>query len=111
MVPKPTPDRSWEMTEDSGAFKTNPVNSGGIPPFVMIRRTVATKPHRTENGFCSPDTPLSGRFLASAGKPLRYSRIGLIRCAGGVSGIANTALFSGHRVPDGSMAFADLPQR
>jgi hypothetical protein len=25
------------MAEDSGAFKTNPLNSGRIPAFVMIR--------------------------------------------------------------------------
>ena len=30
-------------------------------------------------------------FLASAGKPLRYSRISLIRCAGGVRCVANAA--------------------
>jgi hypothetical protein len=99
------------MAEDSGAFKTNPVNSGRIPPFVITRRTVATKPHQAENGFQSPDMPLSGRFLASAGKPLRYSRISLIRCALEVSAAPRTQALQCHRVPDGSMAFADFPRR
>jgi hypothetical protein len=34
--PKPIPDRYPEMTEDSGAFKTNPANSRRVPAFVML---------------------------------------------------------------------------
>jgi hypothetical protein len=35
------------MTEDSGAFKTNPANSRRVPAFVMDPAgTVAMKPHR-----------------------------------------------------------------
>jgi hypothetical protein len=55
MVPKPNRDCNWQMTEDSGAFKTNRPISNTVPPIVMSKsRTVALKPHRT--GKSAPDS-------------------------------------------------------
>ncbi len=39
------------MAEDSGAFKTIPVHSPRVPPFVMVGSAVAAGPHRPKNTF------------------------------------------------------------
>jgi hypothetical protein len=80
------------MAEDSGAFKTNPPNSAGFRHFVMIRQTVATKPHRLRKRFRK-----SGRTFAP---PIFSKRPGFVAVfsnqpdslrAGGVRCVANAA--------------------
>jgi hypothetical protein len=70
------------MAEDSGAFKTNPVNSRQIPAFYNDPGT-ALPPSLTGRGnvFRQTRRHHNADFLTSAGKPLRYSRISLIRGA------------------------------
>jgi hypothetical protein len=79
------------MTEDSGAFKTNPANSRQIPAFypgLQRRCNLASPPEEmladTRAGLCAAD------FLTSAGKVLRYSLTSLIRCAPAVSAASRT---------------------
>src|SRR5665647_2506143 len=70
------------MAEDSGAFKTNPANSRPISAFSRDREAPLprsiTGPGNVFGQFARHSCL---RFLTSAGKPLRYSEIGLIRGA------------------------------
>jgi hypothetical protein len=70
------------LTEDSGAFKTNPVNSQQVPAFVMFparplpsSRTI----QESFSGLSAGDLPRS--FLTNAAKALRYPQAILIRYA------------------------------
>jgi hypothetical protein len=64
------------MEEDSGAFKTNPANSRQIPAYYHDPgATLQGNLTGTGNVFRTAAGHSPRRFLTSAGKPLRYSRI------------------------------------
>jgi hypothetical protein len=74
------------MTEDSGAFKTNPANSGPISAWVIACGPCghrAAPPGKRifgiADGILGVDFLKGLGFLTSARRPLRYSRISLIR--------------------------------
>jgi hypothetical protein len=62
------------MTEDSGAFKTNPANSRPISAFVTIGKpggNLAAPAGKRIFGIVEGHWRI--RFLTSTGRPLRYS--------------------------------------
>jgi hypothetical protein len=70
------------LTEDSGAFKTNQVNSQQVPAFVMFRARPLPSSRTIQESFSGlPDGDLPRSFLTNAATALRYPQAILIRCA------------------------------
>jgi hypothetical protein len=67
------------MTEDSGAFKTNPRNPVQYGHFVMARHAAAKMSHGLRNSVYVPEVINRPHFVTNTLQALRYSRIGLIR--------------------------------
>jgi hypothetical protein len=70
------------LTEDSGAFKTNQVNSPQVPAFVMFPARPLPSSRTLQESFSGlPRVDWPRSFLTNAAKALRYSQAILIRCA------------------------------
>jgi hypothetical protein len=99
------------MAEDSGAFKTNQVNSAPIPAFVIARADRCNEAAPAKNALFGLRHGYSRfRFnkrpqtvAVSLNQPDSLRQRGSLRCERGQ--------FSGHRVPDGSRAFANIPAK
>src|SRR5882672_8088285 len=77
------------MAEDSGAFKTNPLNSSQIGHFVIARDGCGKDASPSEkHGPLARWRASAAYFVTNSFEALRYSRIGLIR------GRAKQALWS-----------------
>jgi hypothetical protein len=99
------------MAEDSGAFKTNPRNSARFRHFVLTGSAVASKPHRIKKTFLSPARAYAPPNCNKRHRCLAVFSNRLIRCALAVPAARKRGEFCGHRVPDSSRAFVDIPRR
>jgi hypothetical protein len=62
-----------QLTEDSGAFKTNQVNSQQVPAFVMFPPRPLPSSRTIRESFSGlPVEDLPRSFLTNAAKALRY---------------------------------------
>src|ERR1700712_2081079 len=99
------------MQDDSGAFKTNPPNSGPFERFVMTPGRRCSEDSPAGETFSGPEQPAAAPIFNQRRQAVAVSSNQPDSLRAFVCRVANAANFSSHRVPDGSRAFAETLRR